>query len=139
MFYVFGFEESCSVNKGVYEVLLIPSKLSKNLHNSTLYTVRQCFELNNRFLRYELVYHLMKDNDNYRLLPSQVAQQTMKMVDRSFKSYLGLLRESKKGNYDKTVNMPRYLPKDGYYLCIFPKDMLKIEDDQIRLSLWPKF
>ncbi len=104
-----------------YMVLRILSKLSKNLYNYTLYTVRQYYEYMNNFLPYESVYPLVKDNENYRLMPSQVAQQTMKVVDRTFKSFLGLLREVKKGNYKRSVKKPRYLPKNGYFICIFTK------------------
>lgn len=132
-------ENHIRVGKGDYRVLRIITRRSKNLYNHTLYTVRQCFELNNRFLAYESMYHLVKDNENYRFLPSQVAQQTMKVVDRVFKSFLDLLRELKKGNYDKPVNIPRYLPKDGFFLCVFTKDMMKIEVDKIRLSLGLNF
>lgn len=79
-----------------YKALKILSKLSKNLYNYTLYTVRQCYEFSNNFLPYISVYHLVKDNENYQLLPSQVAQQTLKIVDRTFKSFLRLLKERKK-------------------------------------------
>lgn len=67
-------------------MLLIQTVLSKNLYNATLYAVRQCFIANGRFLPYKSAYHLLKHNENYHLLPSQVAQQTMKMVDTAFKS-----------------------------------------------------
>ncbi len=57
----------------------------------------------NEFAR--ALYPLVKDNENYRLLPSQVAQQTMKVVDRTFKSFMRLLRELKKGNYKRPVKL----------------------------------
>ncbi|MGZ7208716.1 MAG: hypothetical protein ACXVHV_02430, partial [Methanobacterium sp.] len=63
-------------DKRTYKILKNLTKLSKNLYNHTLYTVRQYYDLNNSFLQYESAYHLVKNNVNYPLLPSQVAQQT---------------------------------------------------------------
>lgn len=31
--------------------------------------------------------------------------------------------------------MPRYLSKDGHFICVFTKDMIKIEDDKVSLSM----
>lgn len=115
------------------------TRLSKNLYNYTLYNVRQYFFQNNKFLNYETAYHLIKENENYKLLPSQVAQQTMKIVDRSFKSFFRSLQERKKGNYNRPITLPTYLPKNGYFILIFPKDMFKIMDNKIRLSLGRNF
>ena len=69
------------------------------------------------------------------MLPSQVAQQTMRVVNRSMRSFFGLLRERKKGNYNRPIRLPHYLPKDGFFVCIFQKDMFKVEGAKIRLSL----
>jgi transposase len=44
-----------------------------------------------------------------------MAQQILKEVDGSFKSFFGLLKLAKKGKYDfKDCNLPHYLPKDGF-------------------------
>ena len=44
-----------------------------------------------------------------------MAQQILKEVDGSFKSFFGLLKESKQGKHAlKDCRLPRYLPKDGY-------------------------
>ncbi|WP_421077545.1 transposase [Methanothermococcus sp. Ax23] len=126
-------------DKKTYKILKILTRLSKNLYNYTLYTVRQYFELNNQFLNYESAYHHIKENENYKLLPSQVAQQTMKIVDRSFKSFFRLIQERQKGNYNRPIKMPYYLPKNGYFVIIFPKNMFKIINNKIRLSLGRNF
>jgi len=123
------------LSKAEYQILRNLTRLSKNLYNHTLYTVRQYFFANGTFLKYEQAYHLVKSNENYQLLPSQVAQQTMKVVDRTIRSFFGLLRERKKGNYNRPIHLPHYLPKDGYFPCIFAADMIKVEGNKIRLSL----
>jgi transposase len=79
-------------SKQDFALLRMLARLSKNLFNFTLYTTRQYHEETGKFLTYEQAYHVVKTNENYRLLPSQVAQQTMKYVHRAFKSFFGLLK-----------------------------------------------
>jgi len=57
----------------------------------------QYYTDNGEYLPYEQAYHLVKHNNNYQLLPSQVAQQTMKVVDKNMKSFFHILKEKKKG------------------------------------------
>ncbi|AIY90581.1 RNA-guided endonuclease InsQ/TnpB family protein [Geoglobus acetivorans] len=126
-------------DRRTYKILRILTRLSKNLYNFTLYTVRQYYFNNGKYLPYEQAYHLVKHNENYQLLPSQVAQQTMKVVDRNMRSFFHVLNERKKGNFNRPVSMPGYLPKDGYFVCIFQKDMFKVIGNKIRLSLGRNF
>ena len=57
----------------------------------------------------------MKSSENYKMLNSNMAQQILKEVDGSFKSFFGLLKLAKKGKYAfKDCKLPNYLPKDGY-------------------------
>lgn len=67
------------------------------------------------FLRYEKNYTLLKNNPNYKALNSNMAQQILKEVDGSFKSFFGLLKLAKQGKYAfKDCKLPHYLPKGGY-------------------------
>lgn len=44
-----------------------------------------------------------------------MAQQILKEVDGSFKSFFGLLKLAKQGKYPfSSCRLPKYLPKDGY-------------------------
>ncbi|WP_039767087.1 RNA-guided endonuclease InsQ/TnpB family protein [Caldicellulosiruptor sp. F32] len=126
-------------DKQTYRLLRQLCHFSKNLYNYALYHIRQHYFKTQEYLRYESVYHLVKENENYRLLPSQVAQQTLISVIEAFKSFLGLLRAKKEGKEEEKVSIPKYLPKDGMYQIVFPKDQFKIEDKKIRLSLGRKF
>ncbi|RLF63895.1 MAG: transposase, partial [Thermoplasmata archaeon] len=63
----------------------------------------------------------------------------MKVVDRNMKSFFRLLKERQKGNYNRPIGLPKYLPKDGFFVCIFQKDMFKVVGDKIRLSLGKNF
>ncbi len=126
-------------NKQTYRLLRILCRVSKNLYNYALYHIRQHYFNTQQYLRYESVYHIVKENKNYRLLPSQVAQQTLLCVDEAFKSFFKLLVAKKEGKTDKKVSIPKYLPKDGMFLLSFPKDQFKVEKDKVRLSLGRNF
>ena len=88
---------------------------AKNLTNEAIYNVRQYYFTEGVFLQYEKNYTLLKTSPNYRTLNSNMAQQILKEVDSSFKSFFGLLKLAKQGKYAfKDCKLPHYLPKDGY-------------------------
>ena len=89
--------------------------IAKNLTNQAIYNVRQYYFNEGEYLNYEKNYALLKSSENYKMLNSNMAQQILKEVDGSFKSFFGLLKLAKKGKYAfKDCKLPNYLPKDGY-------------------------
>ena len=113
---------------------------SKNLYNATLYTVRQHFFENKEYLPYHKVDKLFKETDNidYRSLPSQSAQQTMRIVDSSFKSFFNLLTKKKSNQYNKKINIPHYLDKEGLFVLTYTSQQLShkyLKDGIIKLPL----
>jgi putative transposase len=102
-------------------------RLSKNLFNVALFECRQYFFTERKRLTYESNYHLCKFNENYRLLNTDIAQQTMRVVDRSMKSFVGLLQAISIGKCNQRPQLPRYLPKEGYFPLIIPR--IKLRDD----------
>jgi len=115
-----------NLNKQEYIALKELCKLSKNLYNSTLYAIRQYYFTEKKYLRYESAYHICKENENYQLLNTDIAQQTMKVVDRNFKSFFALISKAKEGNYKfSDIRLPHYLPKDGYFMLIIPRFKVK--------------
>lgn len=125
-----------SKNRQKLQILKELTFASKNLYNKALYTVRQHFFENNKYLVYNDNYKLLKSSDEYKSLPSNASQQTLKQVDNAFKSFFKLLQKKSKGEYNESVNIPKYLDKDGHYKVIYTKIHLKIMDNgYIRLSL----
>lgn len=89
--------------------------IAKNLANEAIYNVRQYYFTEGEFLKYEKNYTLLKNSLNYKALNSNMAQQILKEVDSSFKSFFSLLKLAKHGKYAFTgYKLPHYLPKDGY-------------------------
>jgi putative transposase len=100
-------------------------RLSKNLYNVGLYTLRQYYFQEHKHLRYESAYHLCKDNENYQALNTDIAQQTLKVVDRTFRSFYGLIKAVKSGIFQQKLRLPHYLPKEGYFVLIIPRIKVK--------------
>ena len=92
---------------------------AKDLANEAIYNVRQYYFAEGEFLKYEKNYALLKNSPNYKTLNSNMAQQILKEVDCSFKSFFSLLKLAKQGKYAfKDCKLPHYLPKDGYTTLI---------------------
>ncbi len=108
------------LNKSEKTVLASLCHLSKNLFNVGLYRVRQYFFQENKYLSYESNYHLCKENENYQLLATDCGQQTLKSVDKCFQAFFKLLSMKKEGVVQHRINLPRYLPKDGFFPLLIP-------------------
>lgn len=113
-------------------------RLSKNLFNVGLYTVRQYFFQEHKYLRYEGSYHLCKTNENYQLLATDIGQQPLKIVDRAINGFFKLLELKNSGQYNAKVRLPGYLPKDGFFPLIIPiraRDWVKLSDKEWMYSV----
>ena len=62
-------------------------RIAKNLTNQAIYNIRQHYFAEGKYLKFELNYALLKSSNNYRMLHSNMAQQILKEVDESFKSF----------------------------------------------------
>ena len=103
------------LSKKDYKTIKVLCRIAKNLTNEAIYNVRQYYFTEGEFLKYEKNYTLLKNSSNYKALNSNMAQQILKEVDGSFKSFFGLLKLAKRGKYAfKDYKLPHYLPKDGY-------------------------
>ena len=103
------------LTKEEYNILRELCRIAKNLTNQAIYNVRQHYLQEKQYLRYEANYHELKNSDNYKLLNSNMAQQTLKNVDQMFKSFFALIKLAKQSKYNfKHIKMPNYLPKNDY-------------------------
>ena len=110
-----------------YEWLRVMCRTSNNLYNYGLYQTRQYFFAQHSLLRYESNYKICKSNENYHLLQSAVAVQTLRYVERSFRSFLALLSKCQQGEYQyEKVRMPYYREKGGLFPLIIPGDVISI-------------
>ena len=92
--------------------------LSKNLYNASLYVIRQHFfqhqnDKENRYLNYYALNKLFKESNqnDYRSLPANTAQEVLKLVSNNFKSFFSLLSSKRNKTYNKQISIPKYLNK----------------------------
>lgn len=103
------------LTKEEYNILRELCRISKNLTNQAIYNIRQYYLQEKQYLRYEANYYELKNSDNYKLLNSNMAQQTLKNADQMFKSFFALIKLAKQGKYNfKHIKLPKYLPKNSY-------------------------
>lgn len=118
------------LTKEEYVLLKELCRTAKNLTNQAIYNVRQHYFQEKQFLKYESNYREMKNSESYKLLNSNMAQQTLKDVNEMFKSFFALIKLAKQGKYNfKHIKLPNYLPKNGYANLII--GMINIKDDMI--------
>ena len=118
------------LKKKEYTSLCELAHYSKNLYNQALYNVRQKYFEDESFLRYEDNYKLHKDSPNYKMLNSNMAQQILKKVDGSMKSFLELKKLAAKGEYDsKKIKLPHYLEKDSFFTLII--GFIRFKDNKL--------
>ncbi|WP_292487480.1 transposase [Methanohalobium sp.] len=100
--------------------------ISKNLYNQANYIIRQNWLNGYGYTKYQKVNEELKGTENYSILPSQTAQQTLKMVDRNWKSFFNSLKDYKINphKYEGKPKPPNYKKKDGEFLLIFTSQQL---------------
>ncbi|WYD42147.1 transposase [Fusobacterium nucleatum] len=103
------------LSKKEFRNLKYLSHIAKNLTNEAIYNIRQYYFNKKKYLSYNENYKILKNSENYKKLNSNMAQQILKEVDGSFKSFFGLLKLAKNGQYDnKKIKLPKYLAKDEF-------------------------
>ena len=106
----------------------IQLNIAKNLKNQAIYNVRQYYFENKKHLSYNENYKMLKNSENYKKLNSNMAQQILKEVDGSFKSFFGLLKLARNGQYNfKDIKLPKYLAKDGFTTLVI--GFVRLKDD----------
>ena len=100
---------------------------AKNLYNAALYLVRQSFIFEHRYLGYEAVYHQMKRHEAYRALPTKVAQQVLRLLDKNWQSYFAACEAYREApsQFRQHPKMPHYKHKtDGRSALVYTMQAL---------------
>lgn len=92
----------------LYKELDMLCFLSKNLYNSALYTVRQFYFENKKYINWININNqfIKSKQIDYYTLPCKVSQQTLKMVDQNMKSFFNALKAK-----NSKPRLPKYLDK----------------------------
>jgi len=106
--------------------------LSKNIYNEANYIIKNAEE--GIWIRYnELDKILREESENYNSLPAQTAQQILKLVDKSWKSFFQAIREWKihPDKFLDKPNPPHYKNKNGEHVLVFTNQQCRIKDGGI--------
>ncbi|CKG66329.1 transposase%2C IS605 OrfB family [Fusobacterium polymorphum] len=117
------------LNKKEFRNLKYLSHIAKNLTNEAIYNIRQYYFNKKKYLSYNENYKILKNSENYKKLNSNMAQQILKEVDGSFKSFFGLLKLAKNGQYNGKIKLPNYLAKDGFTTLVI--GFVRLKDDML--------
>ncbi len=122
-------------NSDLINILIFLGKEAHKLTNMGIYYARQLyFKAKKNIGKFELE-KLFKNNNHYKILYSQAAQQILRTVAESFQSYYGLLKAYREGRVSDKPRIPNYRKKNGLATVSYPKQALKLKGNQIRVPL----
>ena len=120
-----------------YEAIKEICHKSKNLYNYANYILRKSFfETRKLPEEYELTKLLANsDQDDYRALPAQTAQQTIKLLFKNWKSFFKLCKAYKKdrSKFKGRPRIPKFKPRaeKGFFATIFTDQQIKLKENKI--------
>ena len=123
------------LNKGQYQSLKKMCKHSNSLYNSALYEIKKHFEETGNYLGYFEIYKMFKNNFHYQNLPRKIGQQTLRLLDRNYRSFFGLLKLKQKGLYKEPVSPPKYRKKGAEFILILPNDQISLNQEKQVLKI----
>ena len=111
--------------------------LAKNLYNHANYLVRKEFTETGKWLRYQDLDKLLKqdiDYPDYRSMPvAQSAQQTLQLLDSNWKSFFRSIKywSKNKDKYLGRPKLPKYKSTDGRMVFTLTNQQLRLTDDSL--------
>ncbi|MGK7894436.1 MAG: RNA-guided endonuclease TnpB family protein, partial [Xenococcus sp. (in: cyanobacteria)] len=100
-------------NSDLINILIFLCKEAHKLTNMGIYYARQLyFKAQKTIGKFDLE-KIFKNNNHYRILYSQAAQQILRTVAESFKSYYGLIKAYQAGKITDRPRIPNYRKKGG--------------------------
>ena len=125
------------IRKGRYNYQEIQNvcHLSKNLYNYVNYILRQhFFETGSIPSGCDISSQLAKENQaDFRALPAQVSQQTIKLLFNAWVSFFRALKSYKKdkSKFSSNPKPPKYKDKNGYFVAVITGQSTRIKKQQI--------
>ncbi|NEO56446.1 MAG: IS200/IS605 family element transposase accessory protein TnpB [Okeania sp. SIO3B5] len=122
-------------NSELIDILTFLCEQSHKLTNMGIYYARQLYFKSQKGIgKYDLE-KVYKKNNHYKVLYSQAAQQILRTVAESFRSYYGLIIAYSEGKISDRPRIPNYRKKGGMATVSYPKQALKLKGNQIRVPL----
>lgn len=124
-----------------YSMFCEYTHLAKNLYNHANFLVRNEFVNTGKWLRYQDLDKILRQDVDYpdyaNMMAAQSAQQTLRLLDRNWKSFFKAIKDwsKNKDKYTGRPKLPKYKPKDGKMLFILTNQQVRLRDD---LLYFPK-
>jgi len=134
-----------TISYGCQQTLITPSKElgaileyvcteANKLSNCGTYYARQMYFKTGKIVSKFDLHKQLSKNPHFGALQSQVSQQTLTTVAKSFKSFIGLLKAYGKGTITERHKLPKYR-KQGLTLVSYPSQAVKLKDGMLRFPL----
>ena len=114
---------------------------SKNLYNHANYLVRQNFIETGKWLRYQDLDKILKNDTNYtdyaNMPTAQSAQQTLRLLDSNWNRFFKSIKDwaKNKEKYSGKPNLPKYKPRNGKMVLFITNQQIRRDDD---ILIFPK-
>ena len=115
--------------------------LSNNLYNHANFLVRNEFVNTGRWLRYQKLDRILKQDVDYpdytNMMAAQSAQQILRLLDNNWKSFFNSIKDWSKNQdkYSGRPKLPKYKSKGGRMVFILTNQQVRSKDD---LLYFPK-
>lgn len=127
-------KQKLRLTKEQYRMVKDFSHYSNNLYNVAIYISKCYFQETGKYIGLKLLESECKKNENYKLLPSQSAQQIIRLVDKNYRSFFALLRKKNQGQYTDKINSPKFKEKGGTFNIIYTFQNCKLKNNILLLA-----
>lgn len=112
---------------------------SKNLYNYANYILRQEFINNKKYIKYNDLTYQLKHSEPFKDLGSNSSQHTLKMLDKSWKSFFISIKDYSKNpsKYLGKPKLPKYKKKDGRHICVLTNWQTQIKNGYLYFAFKP--
>ena len=124
----------------MWKIIDEKSYLAKNLYNEANYMIRQNFFETKQVIAYKDMDKIFQKSENYKKLGSQAGQQTLRLLDKNWKSFLKGIKKYEKlkgASFLGKPNIPKYKKKDGRSIVMIKNIQCRIRDGTIYFSWKP--
>ncbi len=108
---------------------------AKNVYNNANYIVRQEYFSNGRYIAHNELYHIIKHDQEYRGLPSLVANEVLRTLHEAWRGFFSSMRSygSDPFRFLGRPRPPRYKDRDGEIMIRFPRNHISHRGGKVLL------
>lgn len=108
---------------------------SKNLYNLANYYIRKEFINNKKWLRYNELYNLLKNTEDYKILMASSSQQILRQLDNNWGLFFIQTKDwsKNKNKYNNKPKLPKYKNKNGRNIVIFTNQQCPLKNEIVTL------